>query len=56
MSEEIRGNPESGDPIFDLKKHGQDAAIKYLHLQSFYTDLAEVVARILRESLNRRGN
>jgi ppGpp synthetase/RelA/SpoT-type nucleotidyltranferase len=39
---------------FDLKKLGQDAAIEYLRLQSFYTDLSEVVARILRESLKRR--
>jgi ppGpp synthetase/RelA/SpoT-type nucleotidyltranferase len=42
---------EGGGETFDLKKHGEDAAIKYLRLQSFYGDLAEVVARILRESL-----
>lgn len=46
---------EGASEQFDLKKHGQDAAIKYLRLQSFYADLAEVVARILRESLKRRN-
>jgi len=55
MSDESAAIPESGVETFDLRKHGQDAAIKYLRLQSFYADLAEVVARILRESLKRRG-
>lgn len=45
---------QAGEP-FDFKKHSEDAAIRYLRLQSFYADLAEVVARILRENLKQRN-
>lgn len=54
MSDEIAAaQPEGGGEQIDLNKHGEDAAIKYLRLQTFYADLAEAAARILRETLKR---
>ena len=37
---------ETAKEQFDLRKYGQDAAIEHLRMQSFYGDLAEVVARM----------
>jgi putative GTP pyrophosphokinase len=44
----------TSDPL-DLEPHAQAAVAKYLRVQPFYENLADVVARVLQECLNRRG-
>jgi ppGpp synthetase/RelA/SpoT-type nucleotidyltranferase len=44
----------SGDPV-DLRRHAQDATAEYLRVQSYYSDLADAVARILNENVTVRG-
>ncbi|WP_271617943.1 GTP pyrophosphokinase [Bradyrhizobium sp. CCBAU 51745] len=43
---------EGDDP---LKNHADRALVEYLRVQPFYLDLAEVVARIAKQSLDSRG-
>jgi ppGpp synthetase/RelA/SpoT-type nucleotidyltranferase len=42
------------DEIEILKNHGEKALAQYLKVQSFYADLASVVARIIEESITSR--
>jgi putative GTP pyrophosphokinase len=46
--------PSDGNAPFDFEAHAQKATVDYLRLQSFYSDLAEVVARIILESIKGR--
>jgi ppGpp synthetase/RelA/SpoT-type nucleotidyltranferase len=43
------------DKMFDFKEHEQAAVAAYLKSLGFYEDLAQVVKRIVEESLKRRG-
>lgn len=46
------GDGEDEDP---LKSHADRAVVEYLRGQPFYVDLADVVGRIAKQSLDSRG-
>src|ERR1700733_4103501 len=56
---------KNGDPIREasmdppdedkLKSHGDRAVVEYLRVQPFYADIADVVARIVKQSLDSRA-
>ena len=46
--------PENASKPFDFAEHRRTAVSEYLKVQSFYADLAAVIAQILEECLKRR--
>jgi putative GTP pyrophosphokinase len=54
LTEEHMAEPESASKPFDFAEHRRAAVSEYLKVQSFYGDLAGVIARILEECLNKR--
>jgi putative GTP pyrophosphokinase len=50
----MEGSVGSSEGEDALKDHADQAAVEYLKFQPFYVDLADVVARVIRESLESR--